>query len=141
MFIGGILTIEMNIRYVLGEVIFWLHLPIVLLWLGLFFVPERLVPGKTVFHFWFIIGVFSAQVLWGLVMLSIRKRFGAGVCPLTTLNQWVRGFSITDERNYDHTFIQEFLERVHIRLAPLVTYSILFGTLALITIQYFSIAQ
>jgi len=123
-------------RRILGEVLFWLHLPIVLIWLGLFFIPESLVPGKTVFHFWFILVVFASQVLWGLVMMPIRGRFGGGACPLTTLNQLVRGYAITDKRNYSHTFLEEFMARLHIKLSLQLMQLILFGSVGLIIIQY-----
>lgn len=126
-----------SMRKILGEIIFWLHLPIVLIWLGLFLVPESLVPGKTVFHFWFIAFVFASQMLWGLVMMPIRGRFGAGVCALTTFTQWVRGYSLFDKRNYDHAFIQEFADRFHVHVSSRVIMSILFGSIIVISFQYF----
>lgn len=126
----------MRSRAVLGEILFWLHLPIVLLWLGLFFVPESIVPGKTVFHFWFIAIVFASQMLWGLALIPIRKRFGAGVCPLTTLTQWTRGYAITDKRNYDHTFLEELMRRWHLGISARIRQVILYSTLILIIIEY-----
>lgn len=129
-------TLLMSLRYTVGEIIFWLHVPIVLFWLGLFLVPESLFPGSVTFHFWFIYVVFASQMLWGLAMMPIRGRFGVGVCPLTTLNQWVRGYPISDKRNYDHTFLEELFARWHLRISPTIRQVILYATLLLVIIQY-----
>ena len=120
----------------LGEVLFWLHLPVVLVWIGLFFFPQAWWEDKVSFHFWFIITVFASQVLWGIAMISVRKRFGAGVCLLTTLTQYVRGFSISDPRNYNHTFIIEFCERFRIRLHDSVLNTLLVSTLVAVGVQF-----
>ncbi len=126
----------MNIRFIAGEILFWLHLPIVLIWLGLFFIPSSSWPAKVTFHFWFIFVVFASQIWWGFFLMPIRKRFGAGVCPLTSLTQWVRGYPITDRRNYDHTFLEEITERLRITISLKTMQIILFGSVGVIIVQY-----
>ncbi len=123
-------------RKILGEILFWLHLPVVLVWIGFFFFPQAWWGGKVSFHFWFIIIVFASQVLWGITMMPIRKRFGMGVCPLTTLTQYVRGFPISDLRNYNHTFIVEFCERLQIRLRSSLLNTLLVSTLVAVSVQF-----
>lgn len=124
-------------KIIFGEILFWLHLPIVLVWVGLFFFPQAWWEYKVFFHFWFVMIVFASQVLWGIAMMFIRKKFGMGVCPLTTLTQYVRGFPISDPRNYNHTFIIEFCERLHIRLRSFVLDALLILTLVAVTVQFF----
>ena len=124
-------------RKVLGGILFWLHFPIVLIWVGLFFFPQAWWEHKVIFHFWFILTVFASQVLWGIAMMLIRERFGMGVCPLTTLTQYIRGFPISDPRNYNRTFIIEFCERFQIRLHHYVLNTLLITTLLAVSIQFF----
>lgn len=126
----------MNIRFITGEILFWLHLPIVLIWLGLFFIPSSLWEGKVTFHFWFIVIVFLSQILWGIFLMPIRKRFGAGACALTSLTQWVRGYPLADKRNYDHTFLEEMTERFRMSIPLKVMQIILFASVGVIIIQY-----
>lgn len=128
----------MCLRTALGEILFWLHLPVVVMWVGLFFIPSSIWPGKITFHFWFIVCIFTSQLLWGLVLLPLRRRLGFGVCPLTTLTQYVRGYPVRDPRNYDHWFLDEMCERWNMRLPHRIIQTIFLGTITLICIQYFS---
>lgn len=121
-------------KTILTEIIFWLHLPIVVVWFGLFFVPKSAWPEKVFFHFWYIIGIMLVQYLWGI--LIFRKT--DIICPLTTLMQYLRGYSLKDKRNYSHSYIAELLEKMHITS---ITYRqinvILLITLIIVAVQYF----
>ena len=109
-----------------------------LIWVGLFFVPTSVWSGKVTFHFWYIVTIFAVQLLWGLLLYRIRKRLGTGVCPLTSLVQYLRGYPLTDPRNYDHAFIIEVCERLHIPLKPALLAKLLLLTIVIVTIQYFT---
>ena len=122
-----------------SESLFWLHAPVVLVWVGLFFVAESVLSGKTVFHFWYVMAVFVSQVIWGIYMMRFRGRFGVGVCPLTTLTQKTRGFALHDPRNYDRTFIQEFCERFGIPMPGKALAGFLLGTVVLVSLQYIAL--
>lgn len=126
-----------RLRFIASEVLFWLHPPFVLIWVGLFFVPQSFWSSKVAFHFWFIFVVFAFQLIWGLILLPIRKRLGVGVCPLTTLTQKTRGFPISDPQNHDHVFIIEFCQRFNIPLKLTFLTKILLFSVFLVSAQYF----
>ena len=131
---------SVNTKTILGEILFWSHVPVLLVWFGLFFVPSSMIPDKIVFHFWYVIVLFFVQIAWGVVLYPIIKKFDVGVCPLTTLNQWVRGYPIADRRNYDHWFIDEFSERLGISLPKKVLLFLFIGSIVLVAVQYFFFA-
>ena len=113
------------------NILFWLHLPIVLLWFGLFLFPLSIWPGRITFHFFYISGIMSVQLLWAFYL----HRFDI-ICPMTTLMQWMRGFSLKDEKNYGHSFIAELVERLGINLSYKIVNYLLFVTLIVVTIQF-----
>ena len=116
----------------LTEMVFWVHLPIVLVWFGLFLVPTSVWPGRIAFHFWFIASLLVVQFLWSVAVYHTLDI----VCPLTTLMQWLRGYRVYDKRNHGHSFIAELLERLHIRLGFKGVNILLGGTLILVVIEY-----
>ena len=106
------------------------------LWFGLFLVPQSIWAGVVSFHFWYIVTILLVQLLWGLTFYSTIKRVDI-ICPVTTLMQWMRGYSRRSEKNYGHSFIAEFCNmfgfRVHyggVNVALLIT-------LGLIVVRYF----
>ncbi len=117
------------------ELLFWLHLPIVLLWFGLFFVPRFVWPSRVSFHFWFIVIIMLLQLLWGIFLYPKTKKIDF-ICPLTTWLQHLRGYEIKDQRNYNHSFIAELLERLHIKISFRGVNILLFLTLVIVVIQY-----
>ena len=119
-----------------SEIIFWLHLPIVLVWFGLFLVPELLWPAKITFHFWYIVSIIILQFLWGLILFPYTKKIDM-ICPLTTLMQRLRGIPVQDKRNYGHSFIAEFLARYNIKSSYKKVNIVLLITLVIIVIQFF----
>ena len=123
-------------REVLTEIIFWLHLPIVILLFGLFFVPSSIWPGKITFHFWFFISIILIEFIWGLFYYPITKKIDI-ICPLTTLMQSLRGFYYKNKKNYGYSYNAELLSRLGIKISYKMVNIILIICLILVTLQYF----
>ncbi len=121
---------------ILIRFIFWLHLPIVSLWFGLFLVPTSLWPGRIIFHFWFMMIIMFLQFLWGLVYFPITRKIDI-ICPLTTLMQSLRGFPLRSKQNYGHSFIAELLQKLKMRVSYRWVNGLLVVTLILVAVQYF----
>ncbi len=120
-------------RIGLSELIFWLHLPIVVLWFGLFAVPKSIWPGRVTFHFWFIVILLIIQFIWGFIL---RKKLDM-ICPLTTLMQYWRGYYCSDKRNSGHSFIAELSSKLGIKIHYKRVNIVLLITLIVVFIQYF----
>lgn len=118
------------------QVVFWLHLPIVLVWFGLFLVPQAVWPGVVSFHFWYILSIMVGQFLWGLVFFKWRHKLDI-ICPLTTLLQWLRGYPLSSRKNYGHSYIAELLGRLGMRAQYGRVNTVLLITLGLIVVRYF----
>ncbi len=121
------------------HLLFWLHLPIVILYFGLLAVPISLWPGKVVFHFWLFVIVVGAEVIWGMYMRQFSGRMDI-VCPLTSWMQYLRGYSLCDLRNYGHSYIAELLVVFHVRLRYGVVNYLMLGAGVVILIEYFVFA-
>ncbi|PIZ51626.1 hypothetical protein COY27_02835 [Candidatus Woesearchaeota archaeon CG_4_10_14_0_2_um_filter_33_13] len=115
------------------DVVFWLHLPIVILWFGLFLVPTSLWPLRITFHFWYIVSIMIIQLLWSL---TIFRRFDI-ICPLTTLMQSLRGHKLNNDQNYDHSYIAELMQKLKLKVKYKGVNIVLLITLILIFLQYF----
>ena len=119
-----------------AEVIFWMHVLIVGFWYALFVVPTSLWSDKITFHFYFTIGIVGHQFLWGAVIMPWTKKYRM-VCALTTPMQILRGQSIADPKNYDHSFTAEFLKRMGISVPHKASTILTFIVLTAVTIQFF----
>ncbi len=119
-------------RKILIQIIFWLHLPIVILLFSLFFVPTSIWPKRVIFHFWYMISITTIQFLWSTI---IFKKFDI-ICPLTTIMQSLRGYKLKDKKNYGHSFIAEFLRKLKINVSYKTINIILIITLIIISAQY-----
>lgn len=117
------------------EIVFWLHLPIVVIWFGTFFIPLSLWPNRITFHFWCILILLLLQLLWGIILYPKTKKVNF-ICPLTTLLQHLRGYPIESKKNYNHSFIAELLERFHIRISFQWVNIMLWVTFIIVAIQY-----
>ena len=115
------------------EIIFWLHLPIVILWFGLFIVPKSIFPFRVIFHFWYIAGIMLIQLIWSLI---IFRKLDI-ICPLTTWMQSLRGFPLKDKNNFNHSFIAELLQRLKLDVDSKFVSILLIITLIIVSIQYF----
>jgi len=119
----------------LTEIIFWLHLPIVIIWFGAFFIPLSLWPERIKFHFWFISIILIVQLLWGAMLYSKIKRVDF-ICPQTTLMQSLRGYPVESEKNFNHSFIAELMEKLHIKISFRWVNILLIVTFIIVSIQY-----
>ena len=117
------------------EIIFWSHLPIVIIWFGTFFIPLSVWPKRITFHFWYILIFLLVQLAWGIMLYPKIKKVDF-ICPLTTLLQYLRGYPIANKNNYNHSFIAELLTRFHIKISFMWVNSILWLTFVIVTIQY-----
>lgn len=119
-----------------AEVIFWTHVLIVGFWYALFLVPTSIWAEKITFHFYFTLGIVGHQFLWGAVIMPWTKKYRM-VCALTTPMQILRGQSISDPKNYDHSFTAEFLKRRGISVPHKASTILTFIVLTVVTIQFF----
>lgn len=118
------------------SIIFWLHLPIGIIWLFTFLIPLSLWPSRISFHFWYISLLLLAQLIWGIVLYPKTKKLDF-ICPLTTLMQSLRGYPIESKKNYSHSFIAELFERLKIKVSFLWVDILLFITFITVSMQYF----
>lgn len=125
-------------RNFFAKIIFLVHVVIVLVWWGLFFVPASHWPEKIIFHFYLTMIIVTHQIIWGFLILPWTGKYRI-VCILTTLTQLLRGQSISDDRNYDHSFTRELLGKVRIKKLPhRFSAMMAFVILIIVSIQYFS---
>lgn len=122
-------------RDFLAKIIFLTHSVIVVFWVGLFFVPARLWPDKITFHFYLTLAIVANQFLWGFLIIPWTKKYKM-VCFLTTMNQLLRGRSVSDEENYRHSFLQEFFGKAGITVSHRFATVFTFSILIIVTIQY-----
>jgi hypothetical protein len=122
-------------RAVLSEFVFWLHLVIISAWVALFFVPLSLWPGRIAFHFCFSMVVIAHQFIWGAIVMPWTKRYRM-VCILTTLMQALRGYKISDPRNFTHSFVQELFHRAKVRVPAIVPTALTLGIVTGTTVLY-----
>ena len=123
-------------RNLLIDIIFWLHLPIVLIWFGAFFVPLSLWPGRINFNFWFISILLFVQLIWGTILSPKTKKIDF-ICPLTTLMQSLRGYPVENEKNFNHSFMAELFEKLRLKISFFGVDVLLWITFIIVSIQYF----
>lgn len=121
-------------KNLLTEALFWGHLPIVIIWFGLFIVPLSVWPQRIEFHFWFIAIIMIAQLVWSLL---IWKKVDL-VCPITTWMQYERGYSLKSKKNYEYSYIAELSQRLHVKISHRFVKLLTMTTLIIVTLQYFA---
>ena len=112
-----------------------LHLIIIIIWFGLFVIPLSVWPQRIAFHFWYMVILFASQVLWGAIIYPQTKHYNL-ICPITTPMQSLRGYRIKDKRNYDHSYIAEFLKKFKIKVSFNTVNYILWITFFIVLAQY-----
>jgi len=122
-------------RNLLAKAIFLIHSLVVIFWIGLLFVPNNIWPDKINFHFYLTLFIVINQFLWGLIILPWTKDYKM-VCFLTTINQLLRGKSISDEENYKHSFLKELFGKAGITVSHRFSTILTFTILTIVTIQY-----
>ncbi|MAE43113.1 hypothetical protein CMO93_05035 [Candidatus Woesearchaeota archaeon] len=125
----------MNIKKLAIDLLFWLHLPFVVIWLGLFFVPRSVWLSKITFHFWYALVLLIIQLGWGLILSPITKKINI-ICPLTTIMQRLRGFHITSKKNFGHTYVAELSNKLNMRISNKAVNILALVTFFIILIQY-----
>ncbi len=126
----------MKTRLLLANILFWMHFVIGVIWFGLFLVPISLWHDKITFHFHLTIIIVAHQFLWGLLLMPWTRKFRM-VCILTTPMQLLRGQKISDPKNYDHSFFQEFAKTQGLKIPHAISTIVTFSALTLVTFQYF----
>lgn len=117
--------------------LFWVHIVIVAVLFGLLLIPKVVWEEVAVFHLWYVVSILSLELLWGLVMFYYSKRMDI-VCFLTSIMQYLRGYKLSDRRNYDHSFIAEFLEKMGFRVSYRSVNVVLLLLLCVVSIRYFN---
>ena len=124
-------------RNFFAELIFWMHLFVVLFWYSLFFIPQDWWPDKVSFLFHLTLGIVLHQFVWGFMIMPWVGKYRM-VCILTTIMQYLRGQKISDSKNYDHSFSQEFFGRRGITIPHRATTFLTLAILIIVTFQYLS---
>jgi hypothetical protein len=119
------------------NIIWLMHLLIIIIWFGLFLIPLSVFPQRIAFHFWYMAILIASQFLWGGILYSKTKDFQM-ICPITTPMQSLRGYKIQDKRNYKHSYIAEFLSKFRINISFKTVNYLLWITFAIVIIQYFN---
>ncbi|MFA4999015.1 MAG: hypothetical protein WC514_03280 [Candidatus Paceibacterota bacterium] len=125
-------------RRISSKIVFLIHCLIVFFWFGLFFVPVSLWSDKIIFHFYLTLVIVFNQFIWGLFIMPWTKKYRM-VCFLTTVNQLLRGDSISDEKKYDHSFSQELFGKAGIKITHRFATYLTFTVLIVVTFQYLSL--
>jgi len=125
----------MKTKLFLANLLFGIHFIIVIIWLGLFLVPSSVWHDRIIFHFYLTVIIVTHQFLWGLAIMPWTRKFRM-VCILTTPMQLLRGQKISDPKNYDHSFFQEFFGNQGLKIPHEISTLITFSALALATFQY-----
>jgi len=120
----------------LGKIIFLIHSVIVVFWLFLLVVPADWWPDKISFHFYLTLFIVFNQFLWGLIIMPWTKKYRM-VCFLTTMHQLLRGKSISDEGNYDHSFTRELFGNFHVSLSHKFITFFTLTVFVIVSLQYF----
>lgn len=119
-----------------ADLITGLHLLIVIVWYGLFFVPQYWFPDKVSFHFYLTLTIIGHQLLWGVFLLPWTGKYRI-TCILTTLSQLLRGKKISDPKNYDYSFTQEIFKKMNLPISRQTSAILTLAILTAVTIQYF----
>ena len=126
----------MNLRTAGVEFFFWIHLPFVLVWILLFFIPTSLWPGKITFHFWYILLLILIQVGWGILLSITTGIKNYMICPLTTAMQSLRGHPLNSKENIQHTYITEVSNKLKVKISGLAVSILALVTFGIVTLQF-----
>ncbi len=111
------------------------HITFVTLFYGLFLVPQAVWNNKIFYHFWLITAIVILQLLWGLYMFKYSKKYRP-ICILTTATQYARGFPLKHKRNFDHSFLIEFFQKLKVRVSEKIVFYLTTSGFILVVIEY-----
>jgi hypothetical protein len=115
-----------RLKRALSRVVFHLHLTIFLLFPAGFFIPSSIWPERIEFHFFYCVAPFFLFYAWGMIWtLKYRDKLYS-ICFLDTLMQWLRGHSIWDQKNYQHTFVSELFSLLQLNVSKTIPRVLLF---------------
>lgn len=123
-------------RNFIAKIIFLFHIVIVSIWLGLFFIPEHWFPNKVSFQFNLSLLIVGHQFIWGFLIMPWSEKYRM-VCFLTTVTQLLRGQKLSDPKNYDHSFTQEFFKEIGVNIPHRASTLLAFTILVITAVQYF----
>jgi hypothetical protein len=121
-------------RKLTANLINLLHWLIVIVAIGLFLVPESLLPGKIAFHFYYLWGILAVQILSGSIMYPKFKKFYF-LCPISPAETMLRG--TYDERRIGESFTGEIVKK-YLKLPPIYATYIMALAHIVVTIQFFN---
>ncbi|MFA5355314.1 MAG: hypothetical protein WC302_01055 [Candidatus Paceibacterota bacterium] len=122
-------------RKVLGETVFFFHIIFGIFWYSLFLVPETVFPDRVSFHFYLSLLVVFHQFVWGFLIWPWTRKYRM-VCILTTITQALKGESLSDPKNYDHSFSRELFGKMGIRISNRTSTYLTFLIFTLASLQY-----
>ena len=105
-------------RRILINFIFYLHFIVFLLFPLGFLIPSSIWPARIEYHFWYNFSLFLLFYLWGLVWTIKFRNKIYSICILDTITQKLRGYSMWDPQNYDHSFVEELLSKFGLMHIP-----------------------
>ena len=110
------------------------HIVFFLLYVVPFFIPQKKFKKKLEFQFFYMLTIVLSNFLWGFLFLSKVGKYIFS-CPVTTLMQYLRGYSLTDPLNYTHSFVAEFLQLFS--LPPFPVKPVMLLLFLIVAIQYY----
>lgn len=113
--------------------IWYIHLAIVLIALGLFFIPLNYLPNKIIWHFYFLWSIIFFQITAGLIYLNKTKSFQF-VCPLTAIEKHL--VKKHPHKHVGESCIGDFCAE-RIGLPKWISTICVIIALTLVTLQYF----
>ena len=119
----------------LSQIIFWIHLPVVLLLFLPFLIPLSLWPERIIYHFYYVTLVVSIQIIWGIIIYSKTKKIDV-VCPLTTWMQLERGYKIKSKKNHKHSYMSELASKLKFGVSYKAMNFLILLTMIIVTIQF-----
>lgn len=123
-------------KKIFANFIIGLHLLIIIIWYGLFLVPQDWFPNKVSFHFYLTLTIIGHQFLWAAFLLPWTGKYRM-TCILTTLTQLLKGKKISDLKNYDYSFTQEIFRKMNIPISRQTSAILTLIILTAVTLQYF----
>jgi len=112
------------------------HLLIIIVWCGLFFVPQYWFSNKVSFHFYLTLIIIGHQFVWGAFLTLWTGKYRMA-CILTTLTQILKGKKISDIKSYDYSFTQEIFKKMNLPISRQISDILSPAILIAVTIQYF----
>ena len=104
-----------KLNHFIAELLYYIHIPIMLGFVVPFFFPSSVWPERIEFHFYYNVGIFIFFYIWGAYWTLRRRDRVYLVCFLTTIMQKIRGHKLDDPKNYMHSFISEWFHRMGIK--------------------------